>query len=365
MNSFLRAPPQRRNRRLLVGSALAVLAVFIFLARAALFPFFLGLALAYLLLPLVRTLEALVPFSEGRKTLARILAIGMVYLLALVLVLLVTAFILPVVSGQVARFFEQLPTMVTQARAALEAWIVAFRATVPPEVREQAEEMIARIVQNLATNAQDATVRTVLVATQTFSVLLGLITIPVWLFYVLKDQRQAQEFLYQLFPPNVRPDVAAIGGIVDRILSSYIRAQLFLGLLVGIMTGVGLALLGVPFALVLGIIAGITELIPILGPILGSIAAVLVTLAIVPDKVLWVILLFIVVQQVENNILVPRIQGHAVAIHPAIIIVLLIMASEVAGLWGMLLIVPVAAVCKGVFLHLYHRAGAEEQDYTM
>ena len=108
----------------------------------------------------------------------------------------------------------------------------------------------------------------------------------------------------------------------------------------------------------------VTELIPVLGPILGAIPAILVTFTNEPDKVLLVALLFIGVQFVENTLLVPRVQGQAVSIHPAFIMVLLVLASEVAGLWGMLLAVPLAAVSRDVFLYLYHRFEEEEANYT-
>lgn len=357
----LQSPPAQRNRFLLTASALAVLLGFLFLAHGALFPFLIGLILAYLLLPLVRWIEKLQPVSEAQRGRARLLAVIAVYLMALILVLLIVGFVFPVVFRQVSKFFELLPTMVEQAQEAFTTWAAEYQARVPPEVQARIEESVGRVVQTLADAAQQAVVRTILVVSQTFSVLVGLAIIPVWLFYVLKDQHKAKGWFLQLLPQGAQSDAEAILGIVDRVLSSYVRAQLLLGLVVGLMIFIGLTVMGVNFALVLGIIAGVTELIPILGPILGAIPAILVTLANSPDQVVWVVLLYVVVQQVENNFLVPRVQSSAVQIHPAIIMTLIILASEVAGFWGMLVIVPLAAVCRDVFLYLYRRFGAEEQ----
>ena len=356
----LRAPSAQRNRFLLTVGALAVVLGFLFLARGALFPFLIGLVLSYLLLPLVRWIEQLRPVPEERRDRARLLAVISVYLMALIMVLLIVGFVFPLVFRQVSKFIELLPTMVDQAQETFSTWAAEYQSRVPPEVRARIEESIGGVAQNLADTAQEAAVRTILVISQTFSVLLGLAIIPVWLFYVLKDQHKVKGWVFQLLPPVAQGDAEAVLGIMDRVLSSYIRAQLFLGLVVGIMVFVGLTLMGVQFALVLGIIAGITELIPILGPILGSIPVILVTLANSPDRVVWVVLMYVAVQQVENNFLVPRIQGSAVQMHPAVIMTLIILASEVAGFWGMLLIIPLTAVARDVFLYLYQRFTTEE-----
>ena len=116
---------------------------------------------------------------------------------------------------------------------------------------------------------------------------------------------------------------------------------------------VGLFLLGIRFSAVLGVIAGVTELVPVIGPLLGAIPGSLVTLATSPNDLVPVLLLYVGIQLVENALLVPRIQGRAVEIHPAIIMVILVVASEAAGLWGVLLAVPVAAVARDVFKYFY------------
>ena len=126
-------------------------------------------------------------------------------------------------------------------------------------------------------------------------------------------------------------------------------------LLVGAMSTVALLLLGVDLALLLGTLAGVFELIPILGPYLGAIAPVLLALAKRPLLALWVALAFAAIQQIENTFLVPHISGSAVRFHPAVVMVIVVVASEVAGLWGMLLAVPVAAMARDVYRYLYLR----------
>ena len=111
---------------------------------------------------------------------------------------------------------------------------------------------------------------------------------------------------------------------------------------------VGLFLLGVPFSILLGIIAGITELIPIIGPWIGGAAGVIVTLATAPEKALWVLLLYLVIQFAENAILVPRIQGNALRLHPVAVIVIVIISGHYFGIWGIILGPPLVAMGKDI-----------------
>ena len=106
--------------------------------------------------------------------------------------------------------------------------------------------------------------------------------------------------------------------------------------------------MGVPFPVFLGIVGGITELVPIIGPWIGGAAAVLVTLALAPDKVLWVVLLYLGIQLVENTILVPRIQGNALKLHPILLILIVVVASQTFGIWGVILGPPLVAMGKAM-----------------
>ena len=110
-----------------------------------------------------------------------------------------------------------------------------------------------------------------------------------------------------------------------------------------------------PFALVLGLVAGIFEALPYVGPILGAIPAVIVALLAEPSSALWVAAAFFAIQQVENLILVPRISGKSVKLHPALVMVVLVVGNEIAGFLGMLVAVPVTAMIRDMFKYLYLR----------
>ena len=364
MLAFLNASPARRNRILLLTAALLILSYLLVQARAALFPFILGLILAYLLSPPVRRLEHLLPekWSPERR---RLLAVGQVYVVFLAVVFLLAVFVFPVIFRQGNNLIAGLPHIIEDAQTVFSNWIERYQSSVPLELQHRIEEMTADLATGVSDALEAAVLRSITVVSQTFSILLGVFTVPVWLFYILKDQPKAKEWLKGLLPLEHREVSSELISLVDKTLMSYLRGQLLLGVIVGLMTWVGLSLLSVPFAPVLAIIAGVTELIPILGPVLGAIPAVLVMLANEPTQAIWVVLLFVGVQAVENTLLVPRIQGHAVSLHPAVIMVLLVLASELAGFWGMLVAVPLAAVMRDIFVYLYRRYKAEEEIYTV
>jgi predicted PurR-regulated permease PerM len=190
---------------------------------------------------------------------------------------------------------------------------------------------------------------------QTLSFILGMIIIPFWLFYVLNDQAKGHRAFYRLVPERAREDMRCIEEIMDGLLSAYVRGQLLLCVLVGALATIALLLLGVDLAILLGTFAGIFEIVPILGPYIGAVPAVLIALLKRPILGLWVALAFAAIQQLENIFLVPRISGNAVRFHPAVVMVIVIIGAEVAGLWGLLLAVPLTAMLRDVFRYLYLR----------
>jgi predicted PurR-regulated permease PerM len=192
------------------------------------------------------------------------------------------------------------------------------------------------------------------VVASALTLIIGLAAMPMMLFYMLKDRDSLAEGLQHIFPPTIRPQATAILRILNRTVGSYIRGQLILGLVVGTITAIGLFLLGVPFSILLGITAGFTELIPIVGPWIGGLVGVLVVLASAPEKLPWVILFYLGVQLVENTLLVPRIQGQALGLHPIVVLVVIVVGSQLMGLWGIILGPPLAAAAKEVIRYFYY-----------
>ena len=228
----------------------------------------------------------------------------------------------------------------------VESWLARYTEQIPPDMRAQIEESLAGAGGTVTDAAWNVVSQTVRVVSGSFAFILGLATAPVLIFYLMKDSSAIRESLYLPFPSGLRPYLRDALDIADRTMGAYIRGQLTLGIVVGTVVTIGLLLIGVPFSYILGIVAGLTELVPIIGPWIGGAAGVLVTLATEPDKLPWVILLYLGVQLVENVILVPRIQGDSLRMHPVVVIMVIVIASNYFGLWGVILGPPVVAMLK-------------------
>ena len=343
----------RRNRLLLVAAGVAIAAALLVVARGPLFPFILTGILAYVLYPIVSAVESRMPGRLRWPNLSRVVAIWLVFALVLVVLGGTLALIVPPTLGQAADFVDEVPDYYGRARAAIEDWNAEYTERVPEDIRMQVEEYAADSGSILISAARTVILRTLGAVSNVVSTVIGLAVVPFLLFYLLKDRERAVSGIHSLMPPAARRHAVNVIAIVNRVVGAYIRAQLTLGVIVGIVVSVGLFLLGIKFSMLLGIVAGFTELIPIIGPVLGAIPGVFVTLATSPEKVLWVVLLYAGVQAVENVVLVPRIQGHAVGVHPAIVMIALMVGSEAAGLWGVFLSVPVTAVGRDAFNYFH------------
>ena len=355
MPSWL-STPEQRYRAILITALVTFCVSMLFAAWTALVPFFLGLLFAYLLLPVVSFFDQHAPRFLRRKGWSRPLAVVIVYVI--------------VIGAIVGIFFSIIPLVVKQFRDLAEVGTDYYLAhieglfsfdidslldKIPESIRDAVDANLKTAGQTLAGALQKGIEVTFRTLSQTVSFILGIIVIPFWLFYILNDQAKAVRGFYSLVPENAREDVHCIVKIVNVLLSAYIRGQLLLGLIVGVTATISLLLLQVDLAVLLGTFAGMFEFIPFLGPYIGAFPAILVALVDQPVKALWVALAFLIIQQVENVILVPRISGNAVRFHPAWVIVLVIVGSEVAGIWGLLLAVPVAAIIRDVFQYLYLR----------
>ncbi len=347
-------------RALLVIVAIAGIGWLFWQSGSALMPFVIGSVLGYLLLPVVNRLNNFMP---------RWAAILVVYIVALIIIVGGFAFIIPPIIAQAQELIASFPdinTIINQTNKLLND----FLSHVPNYVREPIDDAIrqgantlqenlTRYLQNIGTFA----INSLLSLFNTVTFLFGFLVIPFWLFYLLMDHESAVQGIDNLLPRFIRRDFWAIMHIIDDTFTKYIGGQIVLGFAVGACVGIGLLVLQffgikIPYILLLAIFAGVTELIPVIGPIIGAVPALILALfteGSVATALLAVAALYILVQQLENQLLVPRIVGESVGIHPAILMVLLIACSTVFGLLGAILAAPVSAVARDIFNYLYAR----------
>ena len=355
----------------LVIATAIVIAVVLYLARGALTPFIIGLLLIYLLDPAVGWFTRL---RVGQRRLPRGLAVLIVYGITVLVVVIGLRLLLGPLISQLLDYVRDFPRLISSVEASL-AQIQLWYATLdlPPEVRSAIDQALANAgsgASSIDFGALLPIARTVLgTATGFFAFLI----IPIWAFYILRDRVRLTDAFADALPHEWRDEIWAVLSIVERVVGRWIRAQLLLGLVVGLATFVGLLLLGVlidprftQFAVLLAVIAGILELLPIIGPIISMIPTLLVALT-TDDPVIAsiaVVALYLVVQQVEGAVLVPKIQGSAVQLHPSLIIFVLIIGGAIAGLLGAILAIPITAAGRDVYSYLFRRLSDTPPDDT-
>lgn len=342
-------------RALLVIGALAVVAWVLWSARGALFPFIFGTVIAYILMPFVNRLEQLMPDRGILHHVRRTVAVLVVYIVGLAILVIAFMTLGPAIYRETSELVESVPDYWETLRTESNYWNRRYEEDVPEDIKVQIESNFDQIGSTVTSAVQTGLLTTVGTVRRFVGIVFGLLILPLWLFYVLKDQRDGSSMFYRLWPPHLRGDVHNIVRIVDRVLGRYIRGQLFLGVVVGSVSGIGFWVIGVQQPLALGLIAGIFELIPILGPWISFLVAALVVLATDPGKIIPVAILCFMVQQLENTFLVPKVQGTAVQMNPAVIMILLVVGGAIWGVIGVIVIVPLAAVARDVFVYIHGR----------
>lgn len=350
-----RVTRQERNRLILVAIAGAVLIWLLMQSWGALGPFILALVLAYLMLPVVNRLARVMP---------RVLAILVVYLVFIGLGAGLVWWLAPRAAEQVNGIVSNTPAYTKQVQAwtrDLTAWYNSL--PVSPDARQSIEQAVRDSLGSIGSAVQSGLLSVLGAVSRTMGFVVGLVIIPFWLFYVLKDKDRGISAFNGMLPESWRTDVWRIVRIINGVLSSYIRGQLLLALAVGVATFIGMIIVGAPYPLLLALISGLTEVIPVVGPILGAVPGLALSAFSGEGwvMVLKVLAVYVVVQQLENNLLVPKIQGDSVKLHPSIIMVALVVGSQIGGLFGLIVAVPVAAILRDVYLYLYRR---HTEDYS-
>lgn len=354
---------QRHWRLLALLLGLVVVFGALYALRSAVFPFILGLILAYLLLPIISWVEKRLPGRGKWQPAKRVFLIIIIFIILLALVAGLSFTVITAVIDAFSIILQNAPQYMSAGLIALETWAGFLREQIPPEMREELDQLLLDVGATVGNLIRDTFARGVSFIQTTFTFFFALAALPIFLFYILKDSEKLQSSFYSAFPPWLAEHIKNIIAVIEGVLGRYIRAQFMLGFVVGYFTFIGLVLLGlVEFAPALAVFAGLMEMVPVIGPWIGGIAAVIVTLAVAPDKAIWVALLFLVIQLVENNLLVPRIQGAYLHLHPAVIIVLLVLGAYIAGFWGILLAVPLSATVVAIYKYIRHSVKFGEID---
>lgn len=304
----------------------------------ALIPFFLAIVIAYILNPLVEFLE--------RRRMSRSLGILLIYAVFISFLFFIGSTTIPKLIFEMQKLGEMIPEYTASFQAFISHLQSDYqRFNLPESVRAVLDQNIIDLQDNLQ-NILERLTGTVL---NLFSHLFTILITPLLVYYILRDIDNLKSSLVMIFPKRYRIWVVTVGREMDHTLGAYFRGMLFICFVVGLLTYLGLLLLGMEFALILGIISGITNIIPYFGPIIGAVPAVLIALLTSPNLVLKVIVVLVVVQQLESQIVAPQVLGRSLGLHPLIVIFVLILGGRLFGLAGLIFAVPFAAVMR-IFL---------------
>ena len=346
-------PPTRRVA--LTIAAAALLVVVLLAAAPAVKPFLLGVVLVYLLGPLVDRLS--------RLGVPRALAVLLVFVLSIAVVVAVMALALTPLVTQLRQFVTDLPTIVAGAQGSLNDFYDSL--DLPPELRQSLDQALVGALAGVSELDLGAIVAPLVDSLVTvISTITAYAILPAWLFYLLKDRTRLADSLHASLPPSWRGDVFATFVIANRVFGNWIRGQIVLGITVGVASYVGLMVLSAlvdpvfgRYAVLLAIIAGLLELVPFIGPIIAAVPAVLIGLTAGPAGFLAALILYLLIQQVENNILVPKIQGDAIELHPSAVMLALVVGASLGGVLGAIVSLPVAAAARDLFRYGFARTG--------
>lgn len=315
---------------------------FLWLVRAGLYPFFIGIFLAYLLNPFVAFWE--------RKGLTRMWSLTIVYLVVFSLLFGIGIKLVPLLIKELENFASELPRMSERAELLLYEWQHSYQNWVlPNSMRLALDEGINHIAANIDEFVQQL-VQGIL---GLFTYVIGLAVSPILAFYILYDWKSIKEKIIFFVPSSWRSELLLIFKNINQVLDGVIRGQLFTSLLVGVIITAGLFMFGIKYALLIGILAGILDIIPYFGAVIGALPALGVALIYSPLLLLKVMLLFFVVHQLESAVIQPKIVGNTVGLHPLSVIFFVFIGGELGGLIGMLLGVPIAAIAKVFVQHAF------------
>ncbi len=288
-------------------------------------------AVVVVLSPIIKSWERYIP---------RTLAIIVLYVLVFVGALAITALIIPPVLSQLSDLLGMLQNTTIAGQFASDS-IARLHDSFNLALQGHGSEGVSQLFNQFQGSLGA-------VYTKTIGLLGGVVatvTVFVTSFYLLMEEKNVYAFIQNLLPFSQREKATQITDKINDKMGNWLRGQLILMIIVGLADGIGLAILGVPYALLLGLWAGFTELFPYLGPWIGGAPGVVIAFATLGwVKGLIAFAIYMVVQQLESQFLVPKIMGKALGLSPVTIIFALLIGGKLLGLVGLLIAIPVTAI---------------------
>lgn len=309
---------------------LILLFVFLYVLKDVLIIFLFALVIASAIAPFANWLE--------QKGFPRMLGVLALYLIVIGVGAFVLSLIIPSITDDINRLISVLPKVVQQVSTSLQS-----AQQQSPQYLDFLSE-IQNLLDGVSSYLQQASQSIVGLLVSIFGGVFSFIAILIISFYLSVTKKGIETFLGSVVPEKYEGYVIGLWKRAEIKVGKWLQGQLLLGLIVGLMVYVGLSLMHIKFALLLGIMMIFLELVPMVGPVLGAVPAATLAFLQSPTLGLWVVLFYIVVQQLENHVLVPLILGKTLNLNPVVVIIALLVGNELAGIPGMVLSVPVATI---------------------
>jgi predicted PurR-regulated permease PerM len=332
------------KRPFIVGVGFFLLFWFFSFLKGILIPFVLGFLFAYILAPVVDRLE--------EAGLSRTGAILLAYTFFLGLLGLLIFYAIPPLITDLNAVVEIVPGYARDIQGTLEQMQDGFsRFPIPAGVKQIVNDTIGRLEQLTLGFIHGFLQSLLVIVQQSFNIFLT----PIVSYYFLRDYHALGGYVLNTVPVRYRDDLVFLGQEINQVLRNFIKGSLLLVVIVGLLTTVGMYLIGMDFPVLIGTLVGVTNIIPYFGAIISAIPALLLALTKSKWLALYVLGLIVLIQQIEGNILSPRILGDSVGLHPLVIIFALLAGGQLWGFIGLLVAVPMAAMLKVLLRQLFIR----------
>jgi predicted PurR-regulated permease PerM len=314
-------------------------------------PTLLALLIVYLLNPVVSWLE--------QRRVPRLLGTALAYLAVIGVLAGLAAVVMPLLSAQLQDFGETAPEIGVELVATAQGGVDAVGLDIDlAEVLERNAVMLQ--LEAFVTDAanRDTIIAFLVglsgVARGALFFLFAMTVGPVIAFYILVDLPRFKAHARRLIPPRSRAEVSEVAAKLGTVVGGFVRGQLLIALVIGVASSVVLGLIGLRYWLLVGIIAGVTNLVPLLGPIFAGVVGA--SIAFVTEGFGFAVLVVVAmtaVQQLDGNLMTPLIMGRTVRVHPLAVLLVVLVAGVLYGVFGMLFAVPIAAGVKVVAEHVW------------
>jgi len=302
-----------------------------------------GAVIAYLLSPMVNWLE--------KKGLRRRWAIALIFFWIVVLLAVLFLLLLPTFYLELGRLTVVLP----ERLEVIYHYVQTGKSVYPQNILP---EELSRLMDKKLIQGQSYLTGWLEKVMENIPALLssiGLMVLsPILAIYFLTDWRKITDGVLMLVPGRMREQWHKVLQEIDYVIKRYIQGNMIDAVIVGFLIGIGIKLIGMEYALIIGIICGITNLIPYFGPILGGIPSILLGLSRSPLMAVKVTLVIFIVQQLDSNLINPRLMSNKIGLHPLWVVFALLAGGEIGGLLGMLFAVPLAAVLRIIIRNVYY-----------